>query len=412
MKPPIYLDHHATTPCAPSVVDDMLPWFTERFGNAASRIHAFAEDARRATEAGRKQVAGLVGGRAREVVFTSGATEANNLAIFGVANHAETPGHLVVSSIEHKAVLDPARHLARHHGWSLTELPVDFYGRVNPSDVAEALRDDTRLVSVMWANNEVGTIQPISEIGAICRARGVLFHTDAVQAAAHLPIDVGACDVDLLSLSAHKMYGPKGIGALWVRRGGHPRVRLQPLLHGGGHERGMRSGTLPVPLIVGFGAAADLARRAIADGEARRVRELRDHLADGLLAIGGVTLNGHPTERLPQNLHISIDRVEAQALMVAVVREVACSSGSACSSATLEPSHVLRAMGIDPERAHASLRFGLGRTTSADDIQRVLEVFSEQVPRLRALTSLLDEEAPAEALVRGGLVGSQVREDT
>ncbi len=388
---PIYLDHHATTPCDPRVVEAMLPWFTERFGNPASRDHTLGNMARSAVEHARVQVADAISASAKEIVWTSGATESNNLAILGVARtRAAHGGHIVTVATEHKAVLDPVGVLARE-GFTTTVLPVDAAGRVSASQVEAALRPDTLLVSVMAANNEIGTLQPIAEIGAVCRARGVLLHTDAAQALGKIPLDVGAMHVDLMSLSAHKAYGPKGVGALYVRRG-RPLIRLQPLMHGGGHERGLRPGTLPVPLIVGFGVAATLAAQDVAGDGANRLATLRDRLWEGLRArVPGVTLNGAMAHRLPNNLNVSFAGVEAEALMMSM-REVACSSGSACTSATLEPSHVLRALGVAPETAHTSLRFGVGRTTTTDEIDAVIDRLAVQVPRLRALNPLNDGE--------------------
>ncbi len=386
---PIYLDHHATTPCDPAVVEAMLPYFTERFGNAASRGHTFGHLARAAVEKARAEVAGLLNASPKEVLWTSGATEANNLALLGTARAGRDRGrHLITVATEHKAVLDPMAHLERE-GFEVTVLPVSAGGRVAAEAVEAALRPDTLLVSVMAANNEIGTLQPIEEIGALCRAHGVVFHTDAAQALGKVPLDVQAASVDLLSLSAHKMYGPKGVGALYVRRG-RPRLRLEPLLFGGGHERGLRSGTVPVPLVVALGRAAVLAREDLASGALEGVRRLRDRLLEGLTSrIEGLHVNGGLDHRLPNNLNLSFDGVEAEALLMAT-REIAVSTGSACTSATLEPSHVLRALGIGDTRAHGSVRFGIGRTTTAAEIDHVVGLLAEKVPMLRAMNPLLE----------------------
>lgn len=388
---PIYLDHHATTPCDPRVVDAMIPYFTERFGNAASRTHIYGLQAKAGVEVAREQVAALIGASPKEIVFTSGATEADNLAILGVAA-ATVRRHLITTSIEHKAVLDPAAHLAKH-GWDVTIVPVDRSGVVEADAIAAALRPDTALVSVMAANNEIGTLQPIAAIGALCRAKGVPFHCDAVQALGRIPIDVEALNIDLLSLSAHKMYGPKGVGALYVRR--RPRVAITAITFGGGHERGLRPGTLPTPLLVGMGVAATLAADDLRSGAIDAVRALRDRLWDGLRAIGGVHLNGDPVRRLANNLSVAFDDVEAEALMMST-KEIAVSSGSACTSATLEPSHVLRAIGIPAEIAHGSIRFGLGRWTTAAEIDRATALLAEKVPLLRSMNPLLSDLAPRE----------------
>jgi cysteine desulfurase len=384
VRPPVYLDNNATTRTDPRVVDAMLPYFTEHYGNAASRTHAPGRRAEEAVRAARVQVAALIGADPKEIVFTSGATEADNLALKGVAAMYRPRGdHLVTAATEHHAVLDPCRRLERE-GFRVTVLPVDRYGRVSADQAAAALTDRTVLVSVMAANNEVGTLQPIRAIGRMCKERGVLFHCDAVQAAGTLPLDVEELGVDLLSLSAHKMYGPKGVGALYVRRR-NPHVRLEPLLDGGGHERGMRSGTLPVPLIVGFGEACELCRRAMPD-EADRLRRLRERLREGITArLEGVTLNGHPTERLPGNLNLSFAGVNGQALLAAM-SDVATSSGSACTSANPEPSYVLRAMGVDEELAHGSIRFGLGRFNTQEEVDSVIRSVGASVHRLRDLS--------------------------
>jgi cysteine desulfurase len=378
---PVYLDNHATTRTDPRVVAAMIPYFTELYGNSASVSHRFGWEAAEAVERAREQVARAIGAEAREIVFTSGATEANNLAIKGVAR-ASTPrgNHLVTAVCEHKAVLDPIRRLARQ-GWEITIVPCDECGRVSAQAVADALTDRTVLVSIMAANNEVGTINPIVEIGRICREHGARFHTDAAQAIGKIPLDVHSDGVDLLSLSAHKFYGPKGIGALYVRRR-DPAVRLEPLFDGGGHERGLRSGTLAVPLVVGLGLAVDMAIRERA-AEALRLLELRERLHQGIAGrVPAIHLNGPPKDRLPGNLNLSFADVDGEALMMAM-RDVSVSSGSACSSASPEPSHVLLAMGLDEDMARASLRFGLGRFTTAEEIDFAIEAVASAVARLR-----------------------------
>jgi len=381
---PIYMDNNATTRTDPRVVDAMLPYFSTRYGNAASRYHRFGQDAADAVEAARAQIAELIGADAREIVFTSGATESDNLALKGAAAMYRGEGnHVITSAVEHKAVLDTGARLQRN-GFDVTMLPVDRFGRVSVEQVAEAITDRTVLVSIMAASNEVGTLQPIEAIGRLCKERGVLFHSDAVQAVGKQPMDVEALGVDLLSLSAHKMYGPKGIGALYVRRR-NPRVRLEPMLDGGGHERGMRSGTLPVPLIVGFGRACQLCQQEMAD-EAARLRRLRETLRRGIMdSLPDVCLNGHPDERLPGNVNLSFAHVEGEALMMAM-RDVAVSSGSACTSASIEPSYVLRAMGVSDDLARGSIRFGLGRFNTALEVEYVVDEVVRTVTRLRSLS--------------------------
>jgi cysteine desulfurase len=381
---PIYLDNNATTRTDPRVVEAMLSYFTERYGNAASRHHRYGQEAEEAVARARAEVAELIGATPREIVFTSGATESDNLALQGVAAMYRHQGdHLVTVATEHKAVLDTARHLERN-GFRVMVLPVDHYGQVTAAEVARALTERTILVSVMAANNEVGTLQPIRAIGRVCKQRGVLFHCDAVQAASTIVLDVDKLGVDLLSLSAHKMYGPKGIGALYVRRR-NPNVRLGPILHGGGHERGLRSGTLPVPLVVGFGTACRLCREE-REREFVRLRRLRDRLHDGITGqLEAVTLNGHPVERLPGNLNLGFGYVRGEALLMAL-KEIAVSSGSACTSAEPEPSYVLRAMAVPDELAHASLRFGLGRFTTEEEIDRAIAEVVRAVRHLRTLS--------------------------
>jgi len=380
---PVYLDHHATTPCDPRVVEAMVPHLSGTFGNAASRSHAYGWAADAAVEQGRDRVAALIGCTPKEIVFTSGATEADNLALFGIAGLAGERGrHLVSVVTEHKAVLEPLEAL-RRRGFEVTLLPVPPDGVVRPTDVEAALRPDTVLLSVMAANNEIGVLAPLAELGALCKARGVLFHTDAAQAAGHVPLDVEALGVDLLSLSAHKMYGPKGIGALYVRRR-RPMVRLEPQMLGGGHERGRRAGTPPVHQIVGFGVAAEI---ALTEGaaEASRLRGLRGRLLAALRAgLPDLRVNGSLDARLPHNLNVSFPGVDGEALLMAL-RGFALSSGAACTSATLEPSHVLRALGVPSELAHASLRFGLGRRNTEADIDAVADATLSAVHRLRML---------------------------
>jgi cysteine desulfurase len=382
----IYMDNHATTPVDPRVLEAMLPYFREKLGNAASRSHRYGWEADEAVERARGQVAVLIGARSKEIIFTSGATESDNLAIKGVLEFDRERGdHIVTAATEHKAVLDSCRALERAGRARVTVLPVDGRGRVDPADVARAITERTVLVSIMHANNEIGTIQPLAEIGAITRERGVLFHTDATQAVGRIPVDVEAMGIDLLSLTAHKLYGPKGTGALYVRSR-NPRVRLAPQMHGGGHERGFRSGTLNVPGIVGLGAACALAGAEMAREEPR-IQALRDKLHSGIAAeIDQVGLNGDPERRLAGNLNLCFAFVEAESLLMALP-EIALSSGSACTSATLEPSHVLRAIGLDDERAHSSVRFGLGRFNSEAEVDTVIGRVVEEVRRQRALSA-------------------------
>lgn len=383
MKVPIYMDCHSTTPVDPRVLEAMLPYFTERFGNAASRSHSFGWRAEEAVEEAREEVARLVGATAREIVWTSGATESDNLAVKGVARfHAGKGRHLVTTAIEHKAVLDSMAALSRE-GFEVTILPVSGEGIVDPESVRAAIRPDTVLVSVIHASNEVGTVQPVEEIGRITRERGVLFHTDAVQSLGRIPFDVESAGADLVSLSAHKMYGPKGVGALYVRR--RPRARLVAQIDGGGHERGYRSGTLNVPGIVGFGKAAALAREEV-PVEAPRILALRERLRRAILAgLDRVVVNGSLDRRLPGNLNMSFEHVEGEALMIAM-KDVAVSSGSACTSASLEPSYVLRAMGVPDDMAHASIRFGLGRFNTEEEVDHVARLVVEKTRRLREMS--------------------------
>jgi cysteine desulfurase len=389
VKLPIYMDYNATTPADPRVIEAMVPYFYETFGNAASRSHVFGWKAEEAVEASRERVAKLIGAdSSKEIVFTSGATESNNLAIKGVAEfYREKGNHIVTTVVEHKAVLDTCKRLEKS-GYEVTYLPVDKYGMVDPDDVKKALNERTILVSVMLANNEVGTVQPLAEIGTLTRERGIIFHSDAVQGVGKVDFDVAKMNVDLASLTAHKMYGPKGVGALYVRRS-RPRVRLVAQLDGGGHERGMRSGTLNVPGIVGFGRAAEIMSAEWRDESARIFRQ-REHMRERLFAgVDDVHLNGHPTQRLPGSLNVAFNYVEGEAMMMAI-KDVAVSSGSACTSASLEPSYVLRSMGVDEENAHSSIRFGLGRFTTNEEVDYVSDLVISKVNKLREMSPLYE----------------------
>jgi cysteine desulfurase len=388
MKLPIYLDNHATTPMDPEVLKTMLPYFCEIFGNAASRNHEFGWTAEAAVEKARKQIADLLKASEKEIIFTSGATESNNLAITGAAEmYREKGNHIITSPIEHKAVLDTC-HALEKKGFQVTYLRVDEYGQVSAEAVRQAITPQTILVSVMAANNEIGTINPIAAIGKVCKEKGVLFHTDAVQALGKVPLDVESMGIDLLSLTAHKIYGPKGVGALYVRRK-NPRVRLAPLIFGGGHERGMRSGTLNVAGIVGFGKAAELADKNLVE-EMARIRKLRDRLWDGIQAgLDEVYINGHPTERLVNNLNVSFAFVEGESLMMGM-KELAVSSGSACTSSSLEPSYVLKNIGVTEDLAHTSIRFGLGRFSTQEEIDFAIGKVVETVKKLRDLSPLYE----------------------
>ncbi|MBM3981164.1 MAG: IscS subfamily cysteine desulfurase [Planctomycetes bacterium] len=387
-KMPVYMDNNATTRTDPRVVAAMLPFFTEHYGNAASRSHAYGWHAEEAVETARGHIAAVIGASAKEVIFTSGATESNNLALKGVAAMYKKKGnHVVTQATEHKATLDTCKRLERD-GYHVTYLPVDKFGQVHADQVRAALTDKTVLVSIMAANNEIGTLQPIRAIGRLCKEKGVLFHTDAVQAVGKVPLDVEDMGIDLLSLSGHKIYGPKGIGALYVRKK-DPRVRLEPQIDGGGHERGMRSGTLPVPLIVGLGAACELAKTEMAD-EVARTFALRERLRTGIMArLPETYLNGHPTERLPGNVNISFAYVEGEGLMMGI-KDVAVSSGSACTSASLEPSYVLRALGVGDELAHSSIRFGIGRFNTEAEVDFVADLVVREVSRLREMSPLYE----------------------
>ncbi|HWT97239.1 MAG TPA: IscS subfamily cysteine desulfurase [Terriglobales bacterium] len=382
---PIYLDYQATTPCDPRVVEAMLPYFTEKFGNPHSRNHSFGWEAEEGVEKARAQVASIIGADEKEVIFTSGATESNNLALKGVAHfHKGKKNHIITTVTEHKCILDSCRHLEME-GFKVTYLPVQQNGLVDLEQLKAAITDQTVIVSIMAVNNEIGVIQPLAEIGKICRARGVYFHTDAAQAVGKIPLDVNAMNIDMMSISGHKIYGPKGIGALYVRR--KPRVRLEALIHGGGQERGMRSGTLPTPLIVGLGEACAIAEKEMG-AETERLKYLRDRMYNKIKEqLPEVFLNGDLEQRIPGNLNISFAYVEGEGLMMGI-KDLAVSSGSACTSASLEPSYVLRALGVEEELAHTSLRLGIGRFTTEQDIDYAVEHIVQSVNRLRAMSPL------------------------
>ncbi len=384
----IYLDYAATTPTHPEVVKTMLPYFTERFGNPSS-IHSYGQEARVALEEARTNIAGFIGASEDEIIFTSGGTEADNMALTGLAYANESKGnHIITSSIEHHAVLETC-HFLETRGFNITRLPVDGYGMVNPNDVKKTITVKTILISIMHANNEIGTIQPVKEIGDIAREADVYLHTDAVQTTGHIPVDVNELGVNLLSISAHKLYGPKGIGALFIRKG----TRINPLIHGGEHEKRKRAGTENVPCIIGFGKAVELARQEM-DEERPRLTSLRNRLIQGLVErIEHTHLNGHPENRLPNNINISVDFVEGESMVLNLDLEgISTSTGSACSSSNLEPSHVLAAIGLPPEQAHGSLRLTLGKFTGEDDINQVLEVLPRIIARLRAMSPLLKNQ--------------------
>jgi len=389
VKLPIYMDNHATTPVDKRVVDAMLPFFLEKFGNAASRNHSFGWEAEEAVDKARNQIAELINAKAKEIIFTSGATESDNLAIKGVVEFYKDKGNHVISCItEHKAVLDSCRALERGGKATVTYLPVDKYGMVDPDDVRKAINDKTVLITIMYANNEIGTIHPITEIGKIAKEKGIVFHCDAVQAVGKIPVDVERDGIDLLSLSGHKIYGPKGVGGIYVRSKG-PRVRLTAQMDGGGHERGMRSGTLNVTAIVGLGKACEIAKAEMID-EGLRLAELRNKLQAGLFErLDEIYLNGHPTQRLPGNLNVSFAYVEGESLLMGI-NDIAVSSGSACTSATLEPSYVIRALGTDEELAHSSIRFGLGRFNTEEEVNFVTDRVSKEVKRLREMSPLYE----------------------
>jgi cysteine desulfurase len=385
MKLPVYLDNHSTTKVDPRVVEAMLPFFTDEYGNASSRQHEFGWKAEAAVKQARRQVGDLIGAQPEEIVFTSGATESINLALKGAAEALAGKGdHIITAATEHKAVLDTCRRLEKY-GFKVTYLPVDRFGTVDPSAVADAINDKTILVSIMMANNEIGTIAPTAEIARVCSGHGVVFHSDASQAVGKVPVDLSVLKLDMVSFTAHKMYGPKGIGALFVRRK-QPRVNLVQQIDGGGHESGLRSGTLNVPAIVGFGMAARITRQEMPD-ETRRIHQLRDRLVDGVLSqLDDAWVNGHPTVRLAGNANITFAGVKADSLMMEM-KDIAVSSGSACSSAAQEPSHVLRAIGLAHEDVLSSLRFGLGRFTTAEEVEYTIGRVVETVKRARERAS-------------------------
>jgi cysteine desulfurase len=385
---PIYMDNHATSPLDPRVLEAMIPFFTQKFGNAASRNHSFGWEAEQAVENAREQIAKLIGATAKEIIFTSGATESNNLAIKGIAEmYKERGNHIITQVTEHKAVLDTCKRLEKY-GYRITYLPVKADGLIDIEDLKRAMDDKTILVSIMFANNEIGVIQPIAEIGKLCHEKGVIFHTDAVQAVGKIPVDVNSMNIDVLSLSGHKIYGPKGVGALYVRRR-NPRVQISAQIDGGGHERGMRSGTLNVPGIVGLGKACEIAGQEMAE-EAARLIEMRDHLRRKLeSALDYVEINGNMEHHLPGNLNASFVYVEGESLLMGI-NDVAVSSGSACTSATLEPSYVLKALGLGDDVAHSSIRFGLGRFNTMAEVDYVGDKVISIVSKLRELSPLYE----------------------
>jgi cysteine desulfurase len=388
MQTPIYMDNHATTPVDPRVLEAMLPYFTTIFGNAASRNHSFGWEAEKAVDQARKQIADLIGATPKEIIFTSGATESNNLAIKGVAEmYAERGNHIITAAIEHKAVLDTCKRLEKQ-GLRVTYLPLQQDGRVDLKMLEEAITDKTILITIMYANNEIGVIQPVAEIGKLAHARKILFHTDGVQAVGKVPVNVLTDNIDLMSMSAHKIYGPKGVGALYVRRK-NPRVQIAAQIDGGGHERGMRSGTLNVTGIVGMGKACQICAEDMPQ-ESKRLAYLRDKLKDGILSqLDECYINGSLEHRLPHNINISFAYVEGESLLMGI-NDVAVSSGSACTSATLEPSYVLKALGVGEDLAHTSIRFGLGRFNTEEEVDYVTKRVVETVRRLRELSPLYD----------------------
>src|ERR1700760_3875906 len=388
VKLPIYMDNHATTPLDPRVLEAMMPYFTSTFGNAASRNHSFGWDVEKAVEKAREQIAKLIGATSKEIIFTSGATESNNLALKGIAEmYRERGNHIITQVTEHKAVLDTCKRMEKA-GFRVTYLPVKADGLIDLEDLKRAIDDKTILVSIMFANNEIGVIQPVAEIGKICREKGVIFHTDAVQAVGKVPVDVNAMNIDVLSLSAHKIYGPKGVGALYVRRR-NPRVQISEQINGGGHERGMRSGTLNVPGIVGLGKACEIAREEMAS-EAARLSKLRDKLKAKLeSSLDYLHVNGSMEHRLPNNLNVSFVYVEGESLLMGI-NDVAVSSGSACTSATLEPSYVLKALRLGDDVAHSSIRFGLGRFNTEAEVDYVADKLIDIVQKLRELSPLYE----------------------
>ncbi len=385
IKTPIYMDYHATTPVDPRVLGAMLPYFNQEFGNAASIDHTYGSRASEAVEKARKQIANTINAKPEEIIFTSGATESDNLALLGVAEQNMIKGdHIITCVTEHKAVLDSGKRLEKL-GKSVTYLPVDMYGMVDTDAVDEAITDRTILISIMAANNEVGTIAPIAEIGKIARKHGVLFHTDAAQAAGHIPIDVEAMNIDLMSISAHKIYGPKGIGVLYVRRR-NPKVNVAPIIFGGGHERGLRSGTLNVPGIVGFGKALEIAEKEMKAEDSQFRKWTTKMLGSFQQAFGGVELNGHPSQRLAHNLNVSFEGIESKALLHLLRSDLAISAGSACTTAIVAPSHVLTAMGIDEKKAHSAVRFGLGRFNTAEEIEYAIEHVVFAISKLKRIS--------------------------
>src|SRR5215471_3291630 len=388
VKLPIYMDNHATTPMDPRVLEEMLPYFMEKFGNAASRNHSFGWAAEEGVEKARKQIADLIGANAKEIVFTSGATESNNLAIKGIAEmYRERGNHIITAVTEHKAVLDTAKRLEKY-GYRVTYLPVQKDGLIDLDDLKRAMDDKTILVTIMFANNEIGVLQPVAEIGKLCHERGVIFHTDATQAIGKVPVDVIKQNIDLASISGHKMYGPKGVGALYVRRK-NPRVQISAIIDGGGHERGMRSGTLNVPGIVGLGKACAIALEEMPQ-ESCRLAGLRNRLRDCIMGrLDEAFINGSTEHRLPGNLNISFAYVEGESLLMGI-NDIAVSSGSACTSATLEPSYVLKALGTGDDLAHSSIRFGIGRFNTEAEVDYVADRVIETVERLRELSPLYE----------------------
>ena len=390
LKLPIFMDSQSTTPVDPRVLEEMIPYFTEKFGHPASRNHPFGWEAEGGVDKAREQIAKLIGARdPKEVVFTSGGTEAINLALKGVAEmYREKGNHIVTTTIEQRATLDVCKRLERQ-GFEVTYVPVGREGLVDVEAVRAALTDKTILISIMFANNEIGTIQPVAELGKLAKEKGIIFHTDATQAVGKIPVDVEAMGIDLLSMTAHMLYGPKGVGALYVRRKS-PRVRLAPMVDGGGHERGMRSGTVPVPLVVGFGKAAEICRDVMGE-ESKRLAALRDRLQEQIVSkVDEAYVNGHPDRRLPHNLNISFAYVEGESVLMGLNREAALASGSACTSATLEPSYVISALGVDSELAHSSIRFGLHRFSTEEEVDFVAARTIEVVKRLRDMSPLYE----------------------
>jgi cysteine desulfurase len=390
LKLPIFMDSQSTTPVDPRVLEEMIPYFTEKFGHPASRNHPFGWEAEGGVDKAREQIAKLIGARdPKEVVFTSGGTEAINLALKGVAEmYREKGNHIVTTTIEQRATLDVCKRLERQ-GFEVTYVPVGREGLVDVEAVRAALTDKTILISIMFANNEIGTIQPVAELGKLAKEKGIIFHTDATQAVGKIPVDVEATGIDLLSMTAHMLYGPKGVGALYVRRKS-PRVRLAPMVDGGGHERGMRSGTVPVPLVVGFGKAAEICREVMGE-ESKRLAALRDRLQEQIVSkVDEAYVNGHPDRRLPHNLNISFAYVEGESVLMGLNREAALASGSACTSATLEPSYVISALGVDSELAHSSIRFGLHRFSTEEEVDFVAQKTVEVIHRLREMSPLYE----------------------